>query len=82
MSHELGKSQTAATLDAVTSRLKNNKLQGKILYEKGQFLLLNKPKVVPHRRFEDAAHYFYNAHLSYRACSKWRHAGNVHDKHF
>jgi tetratricopeptide (TPR) repeat protein len=68
--------QTAATLDAVTARLKNNKLQGKILYEKGHYLLMNKPKVVPHRRYEDAIHYFYASHLAYRACSKWRHAGD------
>jgi alpha-soluble NSF attachment protein len=73
---EYKQTQAAAMLDAVTARLKNNKAKGKVLYDKGMNLLLVKPKVVPHRRYEDAAHYFYASHLSFRACSRWRHAGD------
>lgn len=67
---------TEKNLDAVTARLRNNKIKGKQLYQLGIDLLTSKPSVAAFRRYEDAAYYFFLSHLSYKACSRWRPAGD------
>ena len=67
---------TDKNLDAVTARLRNNKIKGKQLFQLGMDLLTSKPSVAAFRRYEDAAYYFFLSHLSYKACSRWRPAGD------
>lgn len=69
-------SNTGTKIDAVTERLKHHKVRAKKLVKLANESYLKKYKVGSFLRYDETANYYFQSSISFKACGKWREAGD------
>jgi hypothetical protein len=69
------KEDQSVKLDAVSVRLLHHRKCGKAFYFRGDTLIRKGGREMEFLKYEEAASFFYKSYLSYKACARWREAG-------
>ena len=64
------------SVDAVSARLLYHKKCGKLFYLKGDGIIRKSSREMEFLKYEEAANFFYKSNLAYKACGRWREAGD------
>jgi len=72
------KAPTGPKLDAVTARLQNLRVLGKLYNQRGDKIIRTggKDRQMDFLKYDEAGMFFYRSSMAYRQCMRWREAGD------